>query len=348
MARLRVAVVGCGAVSKNHGRALAGNPLAELVYAVDVDRRKAEAFCVEYGGSPLDDYHDLFTGDTVDVVHVVTPHNTHPRIAIECMEHGFDVFCEKPLAMRAYDAGRMIEVSERTGRRLGVCFQNRLNPSTVEAKRIIDSGCYGKIVSGMALVAWDRHGAYYSASPWRGTYEGEGGGCIINQAIHTLDLLDYLSGGVSSLSAMDAKLRDTDDYEVEDTAMVLFQLKNGGQAVGFCTNCYPMSKQCTVELHLETATLVVKQSGLLIQTAEGEQWRPCETARGEKSEWGLSHGKLIDAFYRSILDDTPFICDCHTGLAAVQIVNAIQHSHGKRMLIDSRFAAVPDLNVSAN
>lgn len=335
MAKLRVAVIGCGAVSKNHGKALANSALAELVHAVDIDSGKADAFCREYGGTPLVDYHELFIDDVVDVVHIVTPHSTHPQIAIECMEHGLDVFCEKPLAMRVYDAKQMIATSDRTGRRLGVCFQNRLNPSTIEARRIIDSGRYGKVLSGMALVTWDRHGAYYSQSPWRGTYEGEGGGCIINQAIHTLDLLDYLSGGIHALSAMDAKLRDTDDYEVEDTAMVQFQFKNGGEAVGFCTNCYPLSKQCTVELHLESAFLVVKQSGLLIQTSQGEEWHPCETAQGEKSEWGLSHGKLIDSFHRSILDGTPFICDCRTGLAAVKIVNAIQHSHGKRMIIDA-------------
>ena len=186
----------------------------------------------------------------------------------------------------------------------------------------------------MVTVAWDRHGAYYTDSPWRGTYEGEGGGCIINQAIHTLDLLDYLTGGVEELSAFDAKLRDTNDYEVDDSAMILFRLRNGAQAVGYCTNCYPGSKVCTVELRLEKAVLTVKQSGLLIEEEGGETiFHQAETLKGEKSEWGLSHSTLIDSFYRSILFGDEFVSEGRTGLAAVRIVNAIQHSKGKMMKV---------------
>ena len=148
----KTAVVGCGAVSKNHGKA----------------------------------YKELY-GKDIDVVHVITPHNTHPQIVMDLLDHGFNVFCEKPLAITVNEAKQMIRKSEETGKLLGVCFQNRLNKATVEAKEIIESGKYGKIQSGMALVTWYRNGKYYSESPWRGKYNGEGGGCIINQSIHTLD-----------------------------------------------------------------------------------------------------------------------------------------------------------------
>jgi Predicted dehydrogenases and related proteins len=329
MNKLKVAVIGCGAVSKNHGKAISTSEYAELEYAVDIDFEKAKTFCDTYGGTPLDDYRKLF-GSDVRVVHVVTPHATHPELVIDLLEHGFDVFCEKPLAITPFDARRMIRKSEETGHKLGVCFQNRLNTSTVEAKEIIESGKYGAIKSAMVLVAWDRHGDYYAKSPWRGKYDGEGGGCIINQAIHTLDMLDYLSGGVEAVSAFDGKLRDTDDYEVEDSAMILFKLKNGATAVGFCTNCYPESKICSIEFHLENALMTVRQSGLTIEEKGGETiFHKAETLTGEKSEWGVSHGIMINEFYKSILNDTPFVGDCHTGLAAVEIVNAIQHSKGK-------------------
>lgn len=329
MKKFRVAVIGCGAVSKNHGKAITESDYAELIYAVDIDREKAEAFSRTYGGEVLTDYRELFDKN-IDIAHVVTPHYTHPEIAIDLMKHGINVFCEKPLAIAPYDAKRMIRASEETGMHLGVCFQNRLNAASVEAKEIIDSERYGKVVSAMALVAWDRGGKYYSESPWRGTYEREGGGCIINQAIHTLDLLDYLTGGVDSVAAEDAHLRDTFEYEVEDTAMALFKLKNGGTAIGFLSNCYPKSKICTVEIHLEKARLEVKQSGLLIEEDGGESvFHPSQTISGYKSEWGISHGIMINEFYKSILNDTPYICDAHTGLAAVEIVNAIEHSNGK-------------------
>lgn len=333
MNKLRVAIIGNGAVSRNHGKALQNNEYATLEYGVDIVKEKAETFCNTYGGKPLTDYRELFDKN-IDCAHVVTPHNTHPEIAIDLMEHGINVFSEKPLAISVYDAERMIKTSEKTGMRLGVCFQNRLNKASVEAKEIIDSGKYGSIVSAMVLVAWDRGGKYYSESPWRGTYYGEGGGTIINQSIHSLDLLNYLTGGVESLTAVDAKLRDTSDYEVDDSAMILFHLKCGATAIGFCSNCYPKSKICDIEIHLEKATMTVRQSGLTIVEENGNTIvHKAEVLTGEKSEWGVSHGLLINEFYSSLLDNRPFICDCHTGLDAVKIVNAIQHSRGKKIVL---------------
>ena len=207
----RSAVIGCGAVSKNHGKALKDNRYTTLEYCVDIEYEKAVAFSEKYGGVPLSDYRELFDKN-IDVAHVVTPHNTHPLIVMDLLSHGINVFCEKPLAITVNEAKAMIRKSEETGKRLGVCFQNRMNKATVEAKEILESGKYGKILSGMALVTWYRNGSYYSESPWRGKYSGEGGGCIINQSIHTLDLVDYLTGGVESLSGFDGKLRDSDDY----------------------------------------------------------------------------------------------------------------------------------------
>ena len=330
----RTAVIGCGAVSRNHGKALMNNRYTTLEYCVDIVPERAKAFSETYGGKPLTDYRDLY-GKDIDVVHVITPHNTHPQIVMDLLDHGFNVFCEKPLAITVNEAKQMIHKSEETGKMLGVCFQNRLNKATVEAKEILDSGKYGKILSGMALVTWYRNGKYYSESPWRGRYDGEGGGCIINQSIHTLDLVDYLTGGVESLSGFDGHLRDTTDYEVEDTAMALMKLKCGAEVVAFCTNCYLGSKVCDVELRLEKAVMTVRQSGLTIVEEDGNTiFHPAEVLTGEKSEWGVSHGLLINEFYRSLQNGTPFIADCHTGLAAVSIVNAIQHSKGRTIKIE--------------
>ena len=150
---LKSAVIGCGAVSRNHGKALQGNAYTTLEYCVDIDLPKAETFAATYGGTPLTDYRDLY-GKNIDVVHVITPHNTHPQIVMDLLEHGFHVFCEKPLAITPNEAKQMIKKSEETGKKLGVCFQNRLNKATVEAKEILESGRYGKISSGLALVTW--------------------------------------------------------------------------------------------------------------------------------------------------------------------------------------------------
>lgn len=327
--KLNVALIGCGAVSRNHGKALLNNEYATLRYIVDINRDHAEKFQEKYGGEILSDYRELYEKD-VDVVHVITPHYTHPEIVIDMLERGFDVLTEKPIAIDRRDGVRMIDKSEELGRRLGVCFQNRLNKATKMAKEIIDDKRYGNIVSMMGLVGWDRSGKYYSESPWRGTYEREGGGTIINQSIHTIDLMDYLSGGISEVSAFDAHLRENTEYEVDDFAMAYFKFNSGATGVGFFTNAYEKSKICDVEIHLEGATLLVQQRGLTITHEDGKrEFFEAETLTGEKSEWGVSHSLLINEFYRSILEDKPFIADAKTALRTTDIVNAIHNSNGR-------------------
>lgn len=331
---LGVAVVGCGAVSRNHGKAVSHSKLAHLVWAMDIDLEKAKAFSETYGGKPTDDWKQVLSDPEVDVVHIVTPHFTHPRLAIEAMQAGKDVFCEKPLAIHVSDGKRMIEVAGETGRTLGVCFQNRLNDASVEAKKLIDDGTYGKVLSATALVRWDRHGDYYAKSPWRGRYETEGGSCIINQSIHTLDLLQYLCGKVVALSAVDAHLRENKEYETEDSIMANFRFESGATAVGYFTNCATNFKTARVEIVLEGARLTVEQAGLTIELPDGGKIvHASEVAHGEKSEWGLSHGRMIEAFYQSILEGRPAPVDAVAALEAVKLVNAIQYSKGREVLL---------------
>lgn len=335
--KLGVAVVGCGAVSKNHGKAISASKQAVLLWAMDIEKAKAEAFSATYGGRPTDDWQQVLSDRNVDVIHIVTPHFTHPQLAIEAMQAGKDVFLEKPLAIHPSDGRRIIEVTRRTGRKLNVCFQNRMNDATIGARQIITSGEYGKILSASALVRWDRHGDYYGKSPWRGKYATEGGGCIINQSIHTIDLLQYLCGRVVSLSALDGHLRDATEYEVDDSAMVNFTFASGATAVGYFTNCATGFKTARVELVLEKAVVTVEQQGLTVDTSDGRHvFTPAETAHGEKSEWGLSHGRMIEAFYTAVREDKPVPVDGLAALEAVKIIAAIQYSKGKTVQLQER------------
>ncbi len=330
---MNTAIIGCGAISKNHGQAVNNLEGVTLRYCVDTDKEKADQFHGRFGGEALGGIEELLEKDDYEVVHICTPHWNHHDLAIEFLKRGKHVFCEKPMAITAREAQKVLDVSRETGMKYGVCFQNRMNASTVRARQILENREYGEIVSAMVLVAWDRHGDYYSKSPWRGSFVTEGGGCIINQAIHSLDLLDYLTGGVESLTAYCTKLRETDDYEVDDSSMINFRLKNGAVAVGYTTNCYPMSKIAQVEIHCEKGTLTVQQSGLQILTEGKTEFFENAVAVGEKSEWGLSHGLVIDEFYRSIGENRPFFIDGESAIRAVKIVNAIQNSKGNRIKI---------------
>ncbi len=334
MKKLGIAIIGCGAISKNHGEAIK-NSKVDLLYSVDLVNEKAEMFSKKYGGTPLTDYHEALRDPRVDVVHICTPHYNHAMIALDAMEFGKHVFCEKPIAINPEDAYKMTEKAEKNQCYLGVCFQNRLNNTAIAAKKVIDSKQYGPILSAMGRVAWDRHGSYYVDSSWRGQYETEGGGCIINQAIHTIDLLDYLCGGIEGVSAIAKRLRDTDDYEVDDSCMANFKLKNGNTAVGYFTNCYARGKIIEIEIVFENAKLILEQHRLRIITKDGTEIMNDKKAKGEKSEWGLSHGKLIQEFYHCIIEDRPFFIDGRSAIRSLLIVDAIKKSNGLPISIDS-------------
>ena len=229
----------------------------------------------------------------------------------------------------------MIAAAEKCGHKLGVCFQNRLNDASVAAKKILDAGQYGRILSSAALVRWDRHGDYYAKSPWRGRYATEGGGCIINQSIHTIDLLQYLCGRVSSLSAIDCHLRPSFEYEVEDSVMANFTFDSGATATGYFTNCATGFKTAEVEIVCERARIKVEQKGLSIDADTGEhQFIPSEVATGEKSEWGLSHGRMIEAFYDSVINGTKEPVTAQEALEAVKIIAAIQYAKGHSVVLE--------------
>ena len=332
MAKIRTALIGCGSISKVHLDALSHMDNVELVSVADVKENRAKARAEQYGCAYTTDWTEYVSRDDIDVVHICTPHYLHAPMAIALLDSGKRVLTEKPMASEVADAEEMIRHSDG---RLAVVFQNRYNEASQFIRQSIADGRYGKLLSMRAAVNWHRTPEYYTESGWRGFYKTEGGGVLINQAIHTLDLVDYLTGGVESLSGFDGKLRDTDAYEVEDSAMALMKLKSGGEIVAFCSNCYLGSKVCDVELRLEKAVMTVRQSGLTIIEEDGNTiFHPAEVLTGEKSEWGVSHGVLINEFYKSLKDGVPFIADCHTGLAAVSIVNAIQHSKGRSIKIE--------------
>ncbi|AEV29588.1 putative dehydrogenase [Sphaerochaeta pleomorpha str. Grapes] len=329
MKRLGVAVVGCGAVARNHGKAIKASNRAHLLYCVDIDLPKAEAFSLLFGGQPTDNLDHVLQDPRVDCIHIVTPHFTHPELVIKALESGKDVLCEKPLSIHVSDANRMLAVSQATNRKLCICFQNRLNEASLMAKDLLEREAYGKIISAAALVMWHREGDYYAKSPWRGRYETEGGGCIINQSIHTLDLLQYLCGKVSSLSAVDAHLRQNTEYEVEDSIMVNFNFEAGFHAVGYFTNCAKEFKTASLEIVCEKGRMKVEQKGLEIVSDGRQEFFPSEVATGEKSEWGLSHGRLIESFYSSVLEDKPVCVDAVSARESVKIISAIKLSKGK-------------------
>jgi len=325
--KLKTAIIGCGAISKTHLDAIKKCHVAELVYATDTDINKAMKAASAYGCSFHADYRRIIADPDIDVMHICTPHYLHSSMAIEAMRNKKHVLIEKPMATSVDDAKQMISVSKETGMKLGVCFQNRYNTLSAKIKEILASGKLGKLKGAKAFVTWHRDSEYYKSSDWKGSWEKEGGGLLINQAIHTLDLLQWFIGEIHSLKGSYSSTLLDDIIEVEDTANAVIRFKNGVNAIFFATNCYVENSPVYIELLLSNGVIRLG-SNLTVQYNNGKQETYCEknSNTGEKSYWGDSHSRLIQDFYNSIVNSYDFPIDGEQGIIALKMVKAIYES----------------------
>jgi UDP-N-acetyl-2-amino-2-deoxyglucuronate dehydrogenase len=217
---LRYAVIGAGVVAPLHLQAIAALEDAELL-GISALEPPADA------GPFFADHRELLAL-APDVVVVCTPHPSHPALTIEALEAGAHVLVEKPLAPEVREADAMIDAADRVGRLLGVCFQQRFRPVIAAARELVASGRVGELVRVSIVDPLYRPNSYYRTASWRGTWQGEGGGVLMNQSPHTLDLLCHLTGPPATVWGRSR--RRSQPMEAEDTATALLEYGNG--AVG--------------------------------------------------------------------------------------------------------------------
>ncbi len=236
---VKFALVGCGRISKNHLEAIKRAPHAELVAVCDVIEEYARKTACENG---LDrwytDIDEMITEEKPDVCCILTPSGLHAECAVKVARRGVHVLCEKPLDVTIENMQRIVDACRDNGVKLGGIFQRRTFDGAIAVKRAIEQGHLGRVTLGSAILRYYRDQEYYDSGEWRGTWSLDGGGALMNQGIHGVDMLDWLMGGIHSVTACCQNL--CWNIEVEDTAVVLVKFKNG--AVGTiecCTTAYP-------------------------------------------------------------------------------------------------------------
>ena len=254
----KAAIIGCGDVSIVHFEALAGMDDAELVAVCDTDPERRAAAQEAHGVPGFEDYRDMLEVAAPDVVHITTPHHEHAAIAIDCLRRGVNVVLEKPLAHTLAEGERLLAAAAESTARIGLCFQNRYNAPVQEMRRLLDSGELGKVLGASATVMWHRNADYYLDRPWRGSWGGGGGGLMMNQAIHTVDLLQWLVGDVVSLSGSASTHALGDAIEVEDTAEFAAIHSNGARSVFYATLANTVNAPVTLDISTEKATLSLR------------------------------------------------------------------------------------------
>jgi UDP-N-acetyl-2-amino-2-deoxyglucuronate dehydrogenase len=235
-----------------------------LVGLLDLPSRKAEleARAAQFACPAYTDLQTMLAEAKPDVVSVCVPHPLHPAIAIACLEAGCHVLCEKPLAVDMLAANSMIAAAERTGKVLAVSFQHRLRPAVAYMKQFISEGLLGALVRVLVTEPWLRTHAYYRSAAWRGKWATEGGGVLMNQAPHTLDLLCYLVGLPKSVWGI--AQRRYQPIECEDTVQAMLTYHNGAPGY-FATSTAEAGGERRIEIVGEAASLTLVGDLLTVQ-----------------------------------------------------------------------------------
>ncbi|MCD7827548.1 MAG: Gfo/Idh/MocA family oxidoreductase [Clostridiales bacterium] len=324
MITARTALVGCGNISSRHLDAIKSSEKCSLAAVCDIVPERADSAAERYGAEAFYDFDRMLKWGQFDVVHICTPHYLHAPMAIKAMREGKHVLTEKPLAITYEDALEMCRCAEENNVRLGVCFQNRYNEQSVFIKNLIDGGELGTVTSLKGFVTWDRDEKYYNADNWHGTLEKEGGGVVINQAIHTIDLLAWFSGGnPESVTGSISQKRLKGKVETEDTADALIKFDNGVQALFYGTLCNKGNSPVFVEVKCEKGKIVMYDEISVYRDGTEKKTVTFQTAHGKYDYWGNSHSLLIEDFYSSVLNNTEFSLNGREGLKSLKIVSGI-------------------------
>jgi len=332
------AIIGTGMISRFHARAIDDVRGAKLVACFDQSLGRAKQFAAEVGCAAYDSLKAMLADPRVDIVTVATPSGAHQEPAVAAARAGKHVIIEKPLEITLRRCDRIIRECEKQGVKLSAIFPSRFHDSSIQMKRAVDEGRFGRLTLGDAYVKWYRSQEYYDSGAWRGTWALDGGGALMNQAIHTVDLLTWLMGPVDEIQANTATLAHQ-RIEVEDVATATLKFANGALGVIEATTAAFPGFLKRVELHGTEGSAVLEEDDL-------KAWDFAKKSRADaairkamqtsKSTGGGAadpsaighHGHMLQFrdFVKAIkTDGTPAI-DGHEGRRSVEIILAIYKS----------------------
>ncbi len=304
---VRAGIVGCGNIGKVHAEILQSMKQVQIQAFVDADMQSALKYAKIYGTdhtSCYDSLSEMLKKEDIEVLHICTPHHLHVQMAKEAFEHNVHVFMEKPPAISEEEFISLKKAKQEFGKELGICFQNRYNETTEKASEILKSGILGKVKGARAFVTWNRQEEYYGKSSWHGRWSTEGGGVLINQAIHTLDLLTYFFGKPEQVEASMQNHHLKQVIEVEDTMEAYMTFSFGGVCF-YATNAYAEDAPVLLEIVCENGKIRMEGDCLEITGDTGVKRAydfTNEQRRGDRKYWGNSHRICIQDFYDSLAE----------------------------------------------
>jgi predicted dehydrogenase len=361
MQQVRTALVGCGKVGQIHAAALRQLPESDFTAVCDSDRGRADAYADRWGVRSYVDVPTMLRDAGVEALLVCTPHPLHVGPVVQAAEAGVHALVEKPLAASLADCDAMLVAARQAGKRLGIISQRRFYEPVLRIKAAIDAGKIGRPVLGVfEMYSW-RDQSYYQSDPWRGKWATEGGGVLVNQSPHQLDLLRWFMGPIDEISGCWANLNHP-HVEVDDTALAMIRFKNGGlgsiitslsQKPGIFTKVHVHgSNGASVGVETDRgATFIAGVSEVAepplndLWTIPGEEHLLASFQAEDRARFGQVnatthyHALQIQDFLRAILEGRPPLVTGEDGRIVVEMFTAIYRSQQERRPIKFPLAA---------
>ncbi len=326
----KIAIIGCGAIAQTHISFLKEVENVKIVALCDIQIEKAQKCKETYVNDAIifDDYIKMLDKIDLDAVHICTPHYLHSEMAIQALNRNINVLLEKPVAITLNQVEALLKAEKESKAKICISFQNRFLKRNKKVKELIRSGQTGKILHINADVLWHRTESYYVNSHWRGFKASEGGGVMINQAIHTLDLIHWFVGDVEEICATSANFHLKGVIDVEDTASAYITFKNGTKCMFSATTANYKDKPVHIELICENMKLELNDGDLYI---DGEKQNLIDNVSGYsgKDYWGVGHLMLFQDFYNNLENNLPMAIDVSEASKALKSLLAIYQSNGE-------------------
>jgi UDP-N-acetyl-2-amino-2-deoxyglucuronate dehydrogenase len=326
---INIGLIGGGNITETHARAARAIPSVNIAAIYGTNTANVERLCREYGGQAYQDFAAFLAHRPMDLVMIGSPSGLHAAEGIAAAQLGLHVLTEKPIDITAARADALIEAAKQSRVKLGVIFQDRVKPDIRRLKQWVDQGVLGKILFVDARVKWYRPPEYYGKSKWRGTLALDGGGALMNQGVHTVDLLLWLAGDVTRVQARTSTALHS--IESEDIAIAIVEFASGALgSLQATTAAYPGYAR-RVEITGSEGTVILEHDRIIatdLRTppAEVASTNPADTNASASSAAVTDvrgHQAILEDFLRTIeFDGTP-LCDGRQGRKSVALIEAI-------------------------